>query len=258
MQAANPLNHGLHKTDSTIATAGQQFDWCIVFPKESLEVTGRGQDVVRSVRESGCHVYLYRSHDQDQVFMLIRAPESVLQVFADRVNFKILLQSDALIEASNAGYTLPGNAGKIAPFEIQFRSDVTPLMPYEQIYTAYKIDPSLAKLYPSPFQRNIRLKLIDMLLLAGIAKGGADLEPRRLIMDKVIAGYYPLHDDEEKKRLSVDWLNYFSMPWNQPIDAVRDYLGEKIALYFTFLGVILNFLNLCFSCIDDQGTTLVG
>ncbi|CAN0540169.1 unnamed protein product, partial [Laminaria digitata] len=32
------------------------------------------------------------------------------------------------------------------------------------------------------------------------------------------------------------WLQYFRVPWKEPTDDIKDYFGEKIGLYFLWLG----------------------
>lgn len=231
----NPLMSGRPSDSSAPA---QPFDWCIVFPKAAMDPGGKGPDIVQAVQEAACQIYLYWSHDKDQVFMLIRVPDVVLQAFADAIDFRVLLREDALITASTTG----GN--QIKPFEISHMPEVTPIFPYQLIYSEYKLDPTLKQFYTTPFPVSVRLKLTALLLIAGTAQRGADLEPRVLMLDKTIDGYFPLHDSETKNILSADWLNWYSMPWNQPVDGVKDYFGEKIGLYFTFLGHYCSWLML--------------
>lgn len=51
-----------------------------------------------------------------------------------------------------------------------------------------------------------------------------------------VLSYFPLHDDPTRDQLQKIWLNWKVKPWEQPIDEVKEYLGEKVALYFEFVG----------------------
>lgn len=81
-----------------------------------------------------------------------------------------------------------------------------------------------------------RMKLIQMILSYGGA-GGCGLDLRQLAEDDCILAYYPLHDFVELRALEANWLTVLSFPWNQPIDQIKNYLGEKVALYFLWLGL---------------------
>ncbi|CAG8649691.1 6121_t:CDS:2, partial [Acaulospora morrowiae] len=72
----------------------------------------------------------------------------------------------------------------------------------------------------------------------------------RLVEDKVFIGYYPLHDGPSKKvdaskvenlraELHETWVKSFK---RQPLAKVREYFGEKLALYFTWIGSYTNWL----------------
>ena len=64
---------------------------------------------------------------------------------------------------------------------------------------------------------------------------------------------YPLHDgptlnnyddppSNQRQRLQKDWASFNCIFRYQPIHAIRDYFGEKVALYFAWLGFYTMFL----------------
>ena len=81
-----------------------------------------------------------------------------------------------------------------------------------------------------------RLKLIQSIIMARKFEGGCHLDVYRLIKDKCILGFFPLHDHVELRTLEEKWLRFCQMPWNEPVDDVKDYYGEKIGLYFLWLA----------------------
>ncbi len=80
-----------------------------------------------------------------------------------------------------------------------------------------------------------RMKLIHMIINYG-GPGGCGLDIYQLIKDNCVLAYGPLHDMVELRDLESLWVTFFAWPWEQPFDKVKNYFGEKIGLYFLWLG----------------------
>ena len=51
---------------------------------------------------------------------------------------------------------------------------------------------------------------------------------------------FPLHDEEDLNKLYAEWKH--SNPLNPPIEQIRDYFGENVALYVSFTSFYTKFL----------------
>ncbi|CAM9522050.1 unnamed protein product, partial [Discosporangium mesarthrocarpum] len=51
-----------------------------------------------------------------------------------------------------------------------------------------------------------------------------------------IKAHFPLHDDKRRSKLVDAWLKGWHHVESLPYDGIKGYLGEKIGLYFAFLG----------------------
>ena len=81
-----------------------------------------------------------------------------------------------------------------------------------------------------------RVKLIMSILKCDPNENGAGLVLEKLLKAEIILAAFPLHDRSELQACQAKWLVYWSWPWDQPFVKIKDYFGEKIGLYFVFLG----------------------
>ncbi len=73
--------------------------------------------------------------------------------------------------------------------------------------------------------------------------GGAQIPVDKLLLHKALLAFYPLHEARTLKDLTEKWIVWFREKdgrykwkfWDIPITAIKDYFGEKVAMYFTYL-----------------------
>ncbi|XP_073073557.1 anoctamin-9 isoform X1 [Manis javanica] len=84
---------------------------------------------------------------------------------------------------------------------------------------------------PIPILATTRIRIVNFVLNSKMANGDT-LED--LVREGVFETRFALHKGPEA--LVKTWAQWRSMVHKQPIDAIRDYFGEKAALYFAWLG----------------------
>jgi hypothetical protein len=107
------------------------------------------------------------------------------------------------------------------------RYDCTP--EHQHYYLKSKTNDSL-------FSINNKLKLIYYMLIAPKGKGGCQLHIPKLIYKEQMICCFPLHDRRITKQL-VDNIFKFDKPlWHTPFYDIKEYFGEKVALFNVFIG----------------------
>lgn len=169
---------------------------------------------------------------------------------ADRLNYLLPLEPTQVSNALYEGHMTGPTENRWKPIRIPEYSNFTDIGPFEYIYAPFdynKDDDSKLPLFKkqpndSLFRGVDRLKLIAGIISARLDHGGSHLDVYRLIKNKAILAFFPLHDIVELKALEEKWIRFVQFPWRQKTDNVKDYYGEKIGMYFQWLGHYTTYL----------------
>lgn len=56
------------------------------------------------------------------------------------------------------------------------------------------------------------------------------------LSEELIVNMFSLHDKEFMKRLGTEWWNLKQVFKPQPIERIRNYFGDAVGIYFSFVG----------------------
>jgi len=252
---------------------GYSWDYCIVFDvvKDGRQVSDfqkqfSMEKMVQRVCDAGLEVKMFFSTDQSKVFCKIRAPLDRLKQEADRTDYKLLLNPLVVREKIEEGWPKrPAHKGpadehvyKIQPSKIEDTKAASKRSPYEFIYGKYEsseegksqngVDQRLYTPYGRksiPFRSVDRMKLLMSIFEAPLSANGCKFDFDKLrrptgksskAADAAIVGNFPLHDSVERRKLQKVWMSPLARPNSQPFVEIKNYFGEKVALYFVWLG----------------------
>lgn len=238
-----------NKKDNFRQVNGYSWDYVLVFPIRPAEIICNAEQrkystkiILDAITEAGLQLRLFYGIDGNKVYCKIRCPLQRLKQEACRINYKLLLNEDDL-----KGALERGRKDSWGPIHIpDAPSGETAISPYSYIYLKYDTNEELTPLYKryvstettstSVFRPVDRLKLLMSIFAAKRSEDGCNLDINKLVQDKCILQAGPLHDHVELRILEEKWIKLLSLPWSQPLDDVKDYFGEKIGIYFLFLG----------------------
>jgi hypothetical protein len=211
--------------------------------------------------------YRYLSVQNDEIYVLVRLPECILEYEAENNEMELECRPEMLEVYSREMKTrFPGasvenfNIPNFDLLKAENQATLNLLPPYEHICLPFKRDPRFTDLYvrhhksagkytddnargDTYFTTTQRLKILYDLLQRPESDGGCGID------DAVshAAGWsiFPLHTEQERDSLNKCWLQRKEiwLGWVQPLDrsfglqySLKDYFGEKVSLYFAFLG----------------------
>uniref|UniRef100_A0A3P8V877 Anoctamin n=1 Tax=Cynoglossus semilaevis TaxID=244447 RepID=A0A3P8V877_CYNSE len=79
-----------------------------------------------------------------------------------------------------------------------------------------------------------RIRIINFILYHTFINTGEDLE--ELMMKGVFETVFCLHERKKQKQLRKNWARWSGLFTGQPVNDVKSYFGEKVALYYLWLG----------------------
>jgi len=179
--------------------------------KKWLELQKSRKELVNHLRSVGLRAVRKRSTDGNVMFVLIGASQIRLEAEAEQLDLQMRTKDEF--------------GGGWDEFSIAKKDMFQPDSPDEGF-----------------FRQLQRIHLIESIFSGDPDFGGAGLNLDQLVRDGVCEKIYPMHNDEKRKELLSIWGSPKKFLTKQPLQHIRNYLGEEISLYFAWLGFYTQWL----------------
>jgi hypothetical protein len=194
--------------------------------------------VINSMLAVGFECYAFKSVQGDELYCLVTISQDKLAKFADKTDFSLKLDSEYCKASLAQGFP----EHKIKPIKIADEARFSRIRAFDYIYGKYDggVDQNIYwknSADADMFSGANKLKLMYNMLTASKRDGGCRLDIQGALIREDILSMYPSHSTNTiKKILSLSNDNWLSMPWEMPFDLIRQYVGEKMAVFYVFLG----------------------
>ncbi|NWR88460.1 ANO6 protein, partial [Furnarius figulus] len=252
------------KPDSLFFSDGQRrIDFVLVYEDESKKITHKRSDRKKQRRKrqvyesnlinNGLQLEATRSVlDEKLIFVKVHAPWEVLCTYAEVMHIKLPLQHNDLKTRDSA----------FNWFSRFFRVDENIIKPEQEFFTAPFQKDHLSNFYihdkDTFFNPATRSRIVHFILSRveyatknNVKKFGIN----KLLDTGIYKAAFPLHDSDfrhlsadpkcpsERYLLYREWAHPKNIFKLQPLDFIRKYYGEKIGIYFAWLGFYTNMLT---------------
>jgi len=181
------------------------------------------QGVMQALSDAGLILMPYYSRDRDEIFVKVGADEAHLRNAAEMKRHKLELKPQYLSAFAEYKNDFTGRR------ELGYSDRC-------MVSHLFKAHTEENEKYPKPdaiFRTADRFQLIDHIIRSSDHHcAGVDIG--QLLHDGDVLHYYPLHENAKLRDMDRDWIRCFA--WGTRIDKVRNYFGERIALYFLFMS----------------------
>mmetsp|Transcript_65795 Transcript_65795/g.157225 ORF Transcript_65795/g.157225 Transcript_65795/m.157225 type:complete len:737 (-) Transcript_65795:223-2433(-) len=197
------------------------------------------QGVIQALDTSGLVLMPFYSRDRDEIFLKVAIDEEHLKAVAETKQHKLELKPEYLSAFAEFKNDYVGTR------EVGY-SDRRVVSHLFQLHDELLEDQEEEEgpKYPRPdaiFRAVDRVQIIDYVIRnSGLNCAGVDIG--QLMHDGDVLHYFPLHENDKLTILDNHWFDTFT--WGRRIHEVRDYFGEKVAMYFLFMAHLNKWLVL--------------